>query len=126
MAPVLAVDGSDFGSVRSDMAEFECARCGSDDIAEDQLVVAGLGVHTGPLTVIAYGDPNAVLFKDARTFEVRGDVCRVCGAEGGPDRPAANGVIDRCSRFGRARGLDHRARREATGPGPLVRCPHGM
>jgi hypothetical protein len=63
------------------MGSFKCLRCGSDDAAED-LVVLDQG-HASPgrlVVLVGLGDPDAVLLKEPEVVPTVADACRACGA----------------------------------------------
>jgi hypothetical protein len=56
-----------------------CLRCGSTDIAR-HLRVVDQGHHSdGYLELVAYGDPDAIFFKDPTYGKIYADVCGQCG-----------------------------------------------
>jgi len=57
-------------------AQPQCPACGSTEMMRGLRVV---GQEHAPIQVVVYGDPDALIFKDARYAELTADVCGRCG-----------------------------------------------
>lgn len=60
---------------RVGMSEKNCTQCGSDKVLQDLALQAGVG----QLAVIVEGNPDAVIFKDAKILRLQATVCAECG-----------------------------------------------
>lgn len=60
------------------MSEIKCTQCGSDKVMQDLALQAGFG----PLVVMVEGNPDAVIFKDAKMERLHATVCAECGNVG--------------------------------------------
>jgi rRNA maturation endonuclease Nob1 len=66
-----------------------CTRCGSDKIARDVRVRDQGQYSNGVLQAVVYGDPGAILFKEAYYAALHADICGRCGhVEFRVDNPA--------------------------------------
>jgi hypothetical protein len=56
-----------------------CSRCGSDQIVSNARVLDRREHYTGDLSVVVYGDPGALVFKDSLYGTLTADICGQCG-----------------------------------------------
>jgi hypothetical protein len=83
------------------------------------VTVAGQGEGSdGKPEVVVFGNPEALIFKDRLTGEIRADICGVCGHL--EFRVANPGQIYR--HYEKARGVDRLAGRTGFYSAPCVRC----
>ena len=57
-----------------------CVQCGSTEFAKNLRTVDSNGQHgKGHLTIEAYNDPGALIFKGTKASKLRANVCTECG-----------------------------------------------
>jgi len=57
----------------------ECPRCGSRDMMRDVTVMDQGEYSDGKLKVVVLGSPDAIIFKDRLSSEIKADICGRCG-----------------------------------------------
>lgn len=98
--------------------EAGCPRCGSTKLIRDVSVGDQGGSSDETLEIVVFGNPEALLFKNRLTGEIRADICGSCGHI--EFRVANPGQL--YQHYQKARGLDRPASRKGLYATPCVRC----
>ncbi len=98
--------------------EAGCPRCGSKKLIRDVTVADQGESSDGTLEVVVFRNPEALIFKDCLTGEIRADICGSCGHI--EFRVANPGQL--YQHYQKARGLDRPASRKGLYAAPCVRC----
>jgi hypothetical protein len=98
--------------------EIGCVRCGSTKLIRDVSVGDQGGSPDETPEIVVFRNPEALIFKDRLTGEIRADICGVCGHI--EFRVANPGQLYR--HYEKARGVDRPVSRTGFYSAPCVRC----